>query len=1392
MNSVEYRGVTPIPNAAVEVIKTGLTQLVENRASIYDSNGGSLIDQTAFVADATGAFRFWCDDRVDIYYNNVLSWTDVLVSEAGGDSVLIEGVDTDLTYDSVIEDFDLGRTSILVNDENWPSQNIVVETEKGGDEEVVQYFLDKDNGFDKYRNWLLESNTPAWKMDITQYASQDEWLLDWDYGVLSDWAVNLSGDPEWVTMCYSGEVVDGVFVGTSGGGLYKLVQFVWDGDFEFEAKLVNLDFNNGGTITDTADAVGIKIDGFNTACGAMWHPIYGDIWAMYWANATYDSLDPFFGLFAYIPRTQDSGIVKFKRTSGIFSGEVSEDDGQSWQSIPYVHAEVPLNTAVQSSITYSGTNVVVGFEYFQLNTGRLIDGGGNLGPEGVTIPEGWGEWASGKDDINSGTIVAGLASSLETSRNIELSGVLSGTESFDGSSDISIPANFNDAYITKTVVPRQIFDFNIPYNVDIPMVSVFKEEPQVDITNNYWGVVGVDDYVFSDDLNIVNDSAVLGKTLDEDVAPSLFYANGTRYTKMATLSGGDVFIAYADTSSSYNGVFGIFDEDGVEQKASTLFGDPAGEVYVSDVHALSNGGAVILYREKISFTYYIKFAIYDSSGTYVGGQAIDSHGTTNVLSSYTALELSTGNILMIHKSIPTVYYSVYSNTGVEVTAPTTLNLDNIEYVYTTLLSNNNILMAYSSASSPYAGTFKIYDNTMSEVVGATVFEGEGTSATTTLTLSNGNTAIGYAAGPSQGDGYFVIYDNTGTEVLSKTLFYDSTDRTYDISLMETLDNDLFITFRRSANATAGLYAHYDFSGNLLNEGQFSSVASATDYQSDLLSNGKVFTVYRDYQNSFYGTFIIYYPSQYIDNIFVPLKTKYYIDATYWTNIDTFTIDETLNSQQISYALSFDDMDSWFVQNSYYPRNIVKNDSNIWKYNDAVPTLNTIPETIFNAVDSHDISTTTLTNGNVLIAYREPSGGFVIYDSTGTEVVGETIFNAGTTSNISTTKLTNGNVLIAYTDVSNSNYGTLVIYNSSGTEVVGETIFNAGTTYYISSTELSNGNMLIAYTDVSNSSYGTFVIYDNTGVEVVGETVFNTGATYDISPTTLTNGNMLIAYRDGGNSNYGTFVIYDSTGTEVVGETIFNAEYTYYISSTELSNGNMLIAYRDGGNSNYGTFVIYDNTGVEVVGATVFNAGTTYYISSTELSNGNILIAYTDVSNSSYGTFVIYDNTGVEVVGATVFNAGNTEFNPTTLLTNGNVLIAYRNLANFGRGTLLSVSPDGTEVGGKILSENWVSASENTEFKALEEAMTIELNKMDSTVLGELDTEILGDTIALSASLYTDDGAVSPEFNGISFQYDANTKNVQAIVGTDYECDHPEPDVVRIQALIDGNFKVRAL
>lgn len=100
MDSVVFKGVLPVPNAAVEVIAAGSLRVSENRAVIYDSVG-NLIDQETFQADSIGNFRFYCEGRVDIYYGDdiVPTWSDVLVFDIDNhlDNYNHDQIETDIT-----------------------------------------------------------------------------------------------------------------------------------------------------------------------------------------------------------------------------------------------------------------------------------------------------------------------------------------------------------------------------------------------------------------------------------------------------------------------------------------------------------------------------------------------------------------------------------------------------------------------------------------------------------------------------------------------------------------------------------------------------------------------------------------------------------------------------------------------------------------------------------------------------------------------------------------------------------------------------------------------------------------------------------------------------------------------------------------------------------------------------------------------------------------------------------------------------------------------------------------------------------------------------------------------------------------------------------------------
>ena len=88
------------------------------------------------------------------------------------------------------------------------------------------------------------------------------------------------------------------------------------------------------------------------------------------------------------------------------------------------------------------------------------------------------------------------------------------------------------------------------------------------------------------------------------------------------------------------------------------------------------------------------------------------------------------------------------------------------------------------------------------------------------------------------------------------------------------------------------------------------------------------------------------------------------------------------------------------------------------------------------------------------------------------------FTAAPPSILSTTCLSGGNILIAYRDEANNNTGTFQIFNSTGSRVAGPTVFDGENTYFLSTAALPGGGFIIVYNNSTSAEYhGTFRLFD---------------------------------------------------------------------------------------------------------------------------------------------------------------------------------------------------------------------------------------------------------------------------------------------------------------------------
>jgi DNA-binding beta-propeller fold protein YncE len=111
------------------------------------------------------------------------------------------------------------------------------------------------------------------------------------------------------------------------------------------------------------------------------------------------------------------------------------------------------------------------------------------------------------------------------------------------------------------------------------------------------------------------------------------------------------------------------------------------------------------------------------------------------------------------------------------------------------------------------------------------------------------------------------------------------------------------------------------------------------------------------------------------------------------------------------------------------------------------------------------------------------------------------------------------------------------------------------------------------------------------------------------------------------------------------------------------------------------------------------------------------------------------------------------------------------------------------------SETWANATRNSVQGALEQAMSVAANQMDSTQLEAVTDPnhyTLGDTLDLAIVLYTTDAAKNPVSDGVDINYDANALNQGAILGTDYDYDFPDSTTVRLTSNAAQNLKIRVV
>jgi hypothetical protein len=141
------------------------------------------------------------------------------------------------------------------------------------------------------------------------------------------------------------------------------------------------------------------------------------------------------------------------------------------------------------------------------------------------------------------------------------------------------------------------------------------------------------------------------------------------------------------------------------------------------------------------------------------------------------------------------------------------------------------------------------------------------------------------------------------------------------------------------------------------------------------------------------------------------------------------------------------------------------------------------------------------------------------------------------------------------------------------------------------------------------------------------------------------------------------------------------------------------------------------------------------------------------------------------------------------------IISAENTSTSPGRRILEYSTGGTNI-GYATSETWVNGTNNNEHATLQEALGAQsfnrMNKaqLDAVADGYHFSQDSADTLDLMIAPYAASGT-SPISDGVTINYDAEALIREAIPGTDYIAEFPNPTTLNITAVGAANLKIRA-
>jgi archaellum component FlaC len=459
------------------------------------------------------------------------------------------------------------------------------------------------------------------------------------------------------------------------------------------------------------------------------------------------------------------------------------------------------------------------------------------------------------------------------------------------------------------------------------------------------------------------------------------------------------------------------------------------------------------------------------------------------------------------------------------------------------------------------------------------------------------------------------------------------------------------------------------------------------------------------------------------------------------------------------------------------------------------------------------------------------GGFIVtfgrniykYDSTGTlqSTTSSTgLFEAWLMYRYNTIKLlSNGKIACLFGNNTGTYYGIL---NADLTVYKAQTTFHSS--YTMSSgdiAEYDNGNIAFVVGEDTTDDID-YIVTNANGATVRALTQIVAGtfvSHYELSACTLSNGDLIVSVYWDATDTLNLYKITSSwaqTSTSLdqslwcVIERSQNDGNTFVGVRLSKTNGNLIYEKRNSSFTLTGSKAIYTPTHTDGKQAKI-----------SYLNNNRIVVLFPEIASESVPIYLTIlsgyelSRTKNEYISAVTTTAGQID---TTFWTNLDTLTASETLN--GQTIYYALSADSKETwcvskvsdGVRNITRNnvgtweynsaetygdetWTVATTNNEFQARSEAMSVAANRMDSTqmlALTEAEYVELNTTLDLAVMLHTDSDTSTPEFTGLTIQYDGNIKNQACVLGTDYEWSTYDGTTVEFKALQANNLKIRVV